>query len=306
MISIVIIGKNEAKNLPKLYCSLKNIEVDHEIIYVDSASSDNSVELSKKECNQVIEIEDSPQLCAAAGRNIGTNYAKNNWILYLDGDMELESEFIGFLNSKEFLTFDKNIAGFIGYYDYIYSDGTNDPNRLLQPKDKITDHFGGAVMLQKDVVLDAGNWNPSVVANEEIDLYIRIQSLAYSVFGLDKKFVKHIAKKESNIKTLISLFIPQNRRFYGFGQVLVSQYKSKTLMKFISKRLYPFIYLLLLLLCTVNIGFLFVLIVLFVYISFKKRWYYNLIYISEIIRGVAGVILYKEYIPKVKGYYEIS
>lgn len=304
MISIVIIGKNEANNLPKLFNSLKGIIIDKEIIYVDSASTDNSLEISKKESDLVIELEDSVQLCAAAGRNIGTKYSIYEWVLYLDGDMELESEFIKFINSREFLNFDKSITGFMGYYNYIYTDGTNDKNRLLQSPNKEVDHFGGAVILKKKIVLQVGNWNPSVVANEEIDLYIRIQSLGYKVFGLDKKMVKHIAKKESNLNTLISLFIPQNRRFYGFGEVLVSQYKSKTLTNFILKGLYPFVYLIVLLLSMFNTSFLFILIILFVYISFKKKWYYNFIYMSDIIRGIAGVILYKEYIPKVKNYYK--
>ena len=300
MISIVIIGKNEAKNLPNLYRSLENIQIKHEIIYVDSASNDESVDISIKYCDKIIELEDSNYLCAAAGRNVGTKYAEYGWILYLDGDMELENEFIEFLNNKEFKKYDKEIAGFIGYYNYIYNDGFNDNNRLLQPKNKVVDHFGGAVMLKKEIVLKAGNWNPSVVANEEIDLYIRIQSLGYKVFGIDKKFVKHIAKKESNIKTLVSLFIPQNKRFYGFGQVIVSQYKSKTLSRFILKRVYPFAYLLVIILSILHIPFLIVLGIMAINVTIKKRWYYNIIYISEIIRGIFGILQYKKYEPKVK------
>jgi hypothetical protein len=91
--------------------------------------------------------------------------------------MELEADFVTFLNAHEFEQFDGNIAGFIGYYRYIYNDGSESENRLLQPKNKIVSHFGGAVLLQKEILLQAGNWNPSVVANEEIDLYVRIQNL---------------------------------------------------------------------------------------------------------------------------------
>jgi len=300
MISIAIIGKNEAKNLSNLYKSLENIQIKHEIIYVDSASSDSSVDISTKYCDKVIVLEDSEYLCAAAGRSVGTKYAEYRWILYLDGDMELEDEFIEFLNNRKFEEYDKEIAGFIGYYNYVYNDGFNDKNRLIQPKNNVVDHFGGAVMLKKEIVLKSGNWNPSVAANEEIDLYIRMQSLGYKVFGVDKKFVNHIAKKESNIKTLISLFIPQNRRFYGFGQVLVSQYESKTLSKFFLKRIYPFVYLLVIMLSIIDVSFLMALGVLAIYVSIKKRWYYNLIYISEIVRGIFGIILYKKYEPKVK------
>lgn len=298
MISIVIIGKNEAKNLPKLYSSLEALSIEKELIYIDSASSDNSVNISKNYCDGVYEIEDSPYLCAAAGRYLGTQKAKYDWLLYLDGDMELEEEFREFLNSRSFLNYSADIAGFIGYYDYIYADETNDANRLLQVANQEVDHFGGAVMLKKSIVLQAANWNPSVVANEEIDLYMRIQALGYRVFGLDKKMVKHIAKKESNLKTLLSLFIPQNRRYYGFGQVLVSQYKHKTLLPFLVKRAYPLLFLLLLTLAPFFKGSLIALLLLMLFITIRKRWYYNLIYLSEIFRGVFGIFSYREYKPK--------
>ena len=36
------------------------------------------------------------------------------------------------------------------------------------------------------------------------------------------------------------------------------------------------------------------------YISISKKWYYNLIYISEILRGILGIIYFNEFIPKVK------
>lgn len=300
MISIVVIGRNESSNLKKLYESLSSINIKNEIIYVDSASKDNSVEISRQYCNKVIVLEDSKNLCAAAGRNVGTIYAKYSWIVYLDGDMELDNEFTEFLNSQKFLNYGENIKGFIGYYNYIYDDGRNDENRLLQAKNKIVDHFGGAVMLKKDIVLNAGNWNPSVVANEEFDLYVRIQKLGFYVYGLDIKMVDHIAKKISNYHTLLSLFYPMNRRFFGLGQSLVSQYKFGTLDLFIKKRPFPFLFLIIFLISFFNFEFIFLFLPLCIYISISKKWYYNLIYISEILRGILGIIYFNEFIPKVK------
>lgn len=300
MISIVVIGKNESSNLKKLYESLSDLCLENEIIYVDSASQDNSVLISRKYCNKVIVLEDSINLCASAGRNIGTLHAKYSWIVYLDGDMELDNEFIKFLNNKNFLNYEENIAGFIGYYNYIYNDGTNDENRLLQAKNKVVDHFGGAVMLRKDVTINSGNWNPSVVANEEFDLYVRIQKLGFYVYGLDKKMVNHTAKKISNYHTLLSLFYPTNRRFFGFGQSLVSQYKFGSLSLFIKKRPFPFLFLIIILISFFNFKFLILFLPLCIYISIVKKWYYNLIYISEIIRGILGIIYFKKFIPKVK------
>lgn len=298
MISIVIIGKNEADNLPNLYQSLCNVHLEKEILYIDSASTDNSVEISKKFCDKVCLIENSSQLCASAGRYVGTQEAQYDWILYLDGDMELETEFIDFLNSTDFLNYDSAIAGFIGYYTYLYNDLSSDTNRLLQPKNKIVPHFGGAVLLNKEVTLQAGNWNPSVIANEEIDLYVRIQNLGYSVFGLDKKMVKHIAKKVSNLDTLFELFWPKNNRYFGFGQVLVSQYKHQSLVKFIQIKPYSFVLLFLLIASFFLKTAIVLLSLFFIYVTLHKKWHYNLVYLSEIFRGFAGIFQYKKYEPK--------
>ena len=170
-LSVVVIGKNEAQNLPALFHSLEPIAAEHEILYVDSASTDDSVEIASAHADRVCELQDSPSLCAAAGRHVGTKEAKGIWVLYLDGDMELTSDFAAWINQMPEAGYGENIAGYIGYYTFVRSDGSQSKNRLHQPKGGKAGYFGGAVLLRRENVLGAGNWNPSVVANEEIDLY---------------------------------------------------------------------------------------------------------------------------------------
>ncbi|MDY0117893.1 MAG: hypothetical protein RBR59_09965, partial [Sulfurimonadaceae bacterium] len=196
-------------------------------------------------------------------------------------------------------TYSSDIGGFIGYYEYLYKDGSSDTNRLLQAPNTTVNHFGGAVMLKKEVVLQAGNWNPSVVANEEIDLYIKIKNLGVSVFGLDINFVKHHAKKISNLDMLQTLFYPKNRYFYGYGQVLVSQFLHKTLHNFILHKPYPFLYLLFFILLPFSFVAIFPLTILFLYIAFTKKWHYNILYISDILKGFIGIFTYKSFMPSI-------
>ncbi len=296
MISIVIIGKNESKNLPTLFESLNTIKIAQEIIYVDSSSTDNSVEIAKKYCDSIYKIEFDRYNSASAGRYVGTLEAKYSWILYLDGDMILKDDFIKFLNEKDFLNDSK--IGYIGYYKYIYSDGSVQENVMLQPKNNYVNHFGGAVFFNKEIVLKAGNWNPSIVGNEEIDLYARIQKQGYKVYGLGFDMVDHQAKKISNIETLKSLFLPMNRRFYGFGQVLASQKKFYNLLFFM--KIYPYTFLMFFSMILLFFGIWYPLIFLFFFVSWKKRYYYNILYLSDIIKGIFGFIVYKEYVPKYK------
>lgn len=299
-LSIVIIGKNEEKNLDNLFESLQSISAEHEIIYVDSASSDGSVSIALKYAHMICELEQSSQLCASAGRYVGTLQARGEWILYLDGDMTLVPEFAAWIDKNLQEVRDERLAGYIGRYTYLYENGSQNQNQLLHPKNGRVSHFGGAVLLNKDDVVKAGNWNPSVIANEEIDLYVRIQKSGKYVEAIDLEMVKHLATNQSKAEILISLFLPVNNRFYGFGQALKSQYIHHSLLTFIYCHPFPFIFwglLIVSLFCSVG---WFIFLAFAVYISLTKKPHYLIIYFTDLLRGIFGFLSYKKYEPRVK------
>ena len=299
-LSIVVIGKNEEKNLKDLFISLKEISVEYEIIYIDSASYDDSVSISLKYADIVCELEESTQLCASAGRYVGTLKAKGEWILYLDGDMTLSSEFSDWINQNICNKDLDKFSGYIGRYTYIYENEKECENRLTQVENGRVDHFGGAVLLKRKDVLKVGNWNPSVVANEEIDLYVRIQKSGKYVEAVDVEMVRHLAAEQSKVEILLSLFFPVNNRYFGFGQALKSQFIHNSFLSFIYYHPFPFIFWGLFLVSVFNNFGWFVFLAFIIYISIKKRPHYLLIYFTDLIRGVLGFISYQKYEPRVK------
>lgn len=80
-ISALIITKNEAHNLPSL---LENLAFAHEIIIVDSLSTDATEEIALK--NEKVRFFKHPFENYASQRNIALKYATNDWILFLDAD----------------------------------------------------------------------------------------------------------------------------------------------------------------------------------------------------------------------------
>ncbi len=300
-LTVLVVGKNESKNLERLYRSVEKITIPKNVIYVDSASEDKSVEISLQHCDSVFELERSKMLNASAGRYVGTLESRSDWILYLDGDMELEDEFIRYLNERGFGEYTDRMAGFIGYYTYVYDDGSIRENAILQPKNNPVPHFGGAVLLRRRVVLEAGNYNPSVFSNEEIDLYVRLQARGYHVFGLDARMVKHHTKKLSITSLLKMHLFPTNKRYYGFGQVVVSQFKSRTFLIFLRK--YPYPFLMFSLFVTAFIGVIInpvlvlPLLLFCLYVAAKKRFHYLALYFTDIIRGFFGLFRYRQYEP---------
>lgn len=90
LISLCMIVKNEAENLPRCLASAKPF-VD-EIIVVDTGSEDNTVEIAQSYGAKVTNFQWCDDFSAA--RNDSLSLASGNWILVLDGDEELivESE----------------------------------------------------------------------------------------------------------------------------------------------------------------------------------------------------------------------
>jgi glycosyltransferase involved in cell wall biosynthesis len=98
MISFIVIGKNEGSKLLTCINSIyKSIELcklsSYEIIFVDSNSSDNSIDLVSK-FNEVKIFKLTGKCNAALARNTGAFESKGEILFFIDGDMELYPSFL--------------------------------------------------------------------------------------------------------------------------------------------------------------------------------------------------------------------
>lgn len=102
MISFIVIGKNEEKNIARCinsiyeaweYCKERGKNFDFEIIYTDSDSTDKSIEIANAYA-KVKSFKIIGPSNAANGRNIGALQASGKWLFFLDGDMQLNPEFL--------------------------------------------------------------------------------------------------------------------------------------------------------------------------------------------------------------------
>ncbi len=89
-ISLILIAKNEEKNLPELINSIKNQKLNKnkfEVILVDWKSKDNTIKLCKKAKFRIIKQK---KLGVSNARNIGWKNAKNNIIFFIEADSFLD------------------------------------------------------------------------------------------------------------------------------------------------------------------------------------------------------------------------
>ncbi len=102
-LSICMMIKNEAANLPRCLDSLKLLrdQVESELIIVDTGSEDDSVQIAKKYTDKVYHHKWNNQFSEM--RNTSISYASGEWVMIVDADEELEPQtaLVEFLRSKE-------------------------------------------------------------------------------------------------------------------------------------------------------------------------------------------------------------
>lgn len=95
MLSVIILTFNSIRFIkPCLDSVFSQGHQDLEVIVVDNASQDSTLDFVKENYSQVILIENKENLGAAKARNQGIEIAQGQWILTLDSDVILEKNFL--------------------------------------------------------------------------------------------------------------------------------------------------------------------------------------------------------------------
>ncbi len=319
-LSIVVIGRNEARRLRALFSSLPTGE-SIEWIYVDSQSDDSSVKIALEQGAKVF-LVDRGSICGpGTGRYIGTREAKGRWILYLDGDMVLRTEFYTFLyRLKKVDNLPGDTVGFVGRTCNYYLDREGRVKAVrdcvVLPKSEMgkpekwgkpASYHGGAVLYLRDYVLRAGNWNPAVSQLEEIDLYSRVYEKGGLIRAVDLPMADHYTPYLNIVEKIKLNFLPvyQGKKLYGAGQVVAARWKEGSLLPFIRSYPYPFIVFSGL----VTAPFLFLLwpplplltnAAIAVWLGLRRKWYYYLVYLGNLLQIFRGLGHYRPFIPEYK------
>lgn len=240
MLSVVVIGKEAAALLPGCLDSIAGALADiaHEVLYVDAASTDASVEIALGRGARVFargELDNTP----AMGRYIGTLEAKGETLLFLDHDMRLQKGFVEAAlavmqgegnrapgtgrNPQQLEARDGHWAGATGIREDIFRKGGVETGRAANvfgcTEQREAPVFGGALLIEKEALLRAGGWDPDVPTYEEVELYARLRKHGARVVELPVPMILHIDEQRENRSLWRVLW---NRRRLGLGQALVA------------------------------------------------------------------------------------
>jgi len=192
-ISIVVIGRNEGQRLASCLESIRRVRgvAVHEVIYVDSASTDGSPELAAHHGATVLVVHPK-RPTAALGRNAGWSHAASDLILFLDGDTVLHPEFA--LAACDALAREPGIAAAWGHRREVHPEASVF-NRILDLDwiypPGLSEFCGGDVMMRREVLVETGGFDEMLIAGEEPELCRRIRALGHGILHIDRPMTGH-------------------------------------------------------------------------------------------------------------------
>lgn len=194
---IVVIGRNEGERLT--FCLKSAAASRCRVVYVDSGSTDDSVEIARQLGALVVELPASAPFTAARARNAGfaaltASDPEVELVQFVDGDCELDPEWIS--HAASHLTLNGRTAAVCGR--------RRERNRDASPYHRVIDlewdtpvgfaeEFGGDVMLRAEVFQAVGGYDSSLIAGEDPDLARRIRAAGWAVARLPHEMTLHDA-----------------------------------------------------------------------------------------------------------------
>jgi GT2 family glycosyltransferase len=195
-IGVVMIGRNEGERLRRCLESVSRTTIA--AVYVDSGSSDGSVELARTFGVDVVELDLSIPFCAARARNegfkklLGSN-AHLEFIQFIDGDCELIGDWLKVASAE--LERNPQLAIVAGYLHEkhpehsIYNRLGNLEWNFSKPGE--VESVGGIFMARKEAFEGVGGFDNSVSAGEEPELCSRLRKNGWKIFRLDHGMAWH-------------------------------------------------------------------------------------------------------------------
>lgn len=183
MISIIVVGRNEGWRLTKCLESIEYLsrgipEIAIEILYVDSDSTDDSIERAKEFVSVDI-YKLTGEVNSAIARNVGAENSKGEILFFVDGDMEVEAGFLEYVILHEV---EKNsiLTGHVDDYFYTGSGEyiKKSPRTYVGEVPSTTERLvatGGLMLVHRDLWRAVGGMRTKYKRSQDLDFCLRAQ-----------------------------------------------------------------------------------------------------------------------------------
>ncbi|MEM9139196.1 MAG: glycosyltransferase, partial [Pseudomonadota bacterium] len=194
-VGAVIIGRNEGARLIRCLASVGSAAC---MVYVDSGSTDGSVQAAREAGAEVVELDMDMPFTAARARNAGLARLREigafDYVQFIDGDCELQPGWIAL--ALAFLEEHPDVAVACGRRRERFPEASV-YNRLC-------DHewdtpvgeakaCGGDALMRMTALAAVGGYRDDLIAGEEPELCVRLRAAGWRVWRLDAEMTLHDA-----------------------------------------------------------------------------------------------------------------
>jgi GT2 family glycosyltransferase len=192
----VAIGRNEGERFKQCLLSLSMFD---RIVYVDSGSTDGSVEWAKTQGVDVVELNMNVGFTAARARNAGLARLRElapqlKYVQFIDGDCEMAQEWPR--HAIEFLEAHLQVCAVFGRRRERHPDHSI-YNRLCDHEWNVpigeVRSCGGDVMMRVTALERVGGYRDDFIAGEEPELCVRLRAAGSSIWRIDHEMTLHDA-----------------------------------------------------------------------------------------------------------------
>ncbi len=203
-ISIIVPTRNEEKNLPRLFQSLRQLNYPKdklELIIVDGGSTDQTVTLAK---NFGAKVLSNTRKIRGAGCKIGVAKAKGQLVAFTDADCVVPKnwlkDLLPFFNQKEVASVGgpnvtpKDDTPFAKAAGEVVTLLTRPGSRYGYQGHQVTEIYhnpGCNVLYLKKAILKVGNFNPRLLTCEDEELDFRLLQAGYRLLFTPQVVVDH-------------------------------------------------------------------------------------------------------------------
>jgi glycosyltransferase involved in cell wall biosynthesis len=196
-IGVVVIGRNEGPRLERCLVSL--VDSAEKVVYVDSGSTDDSVQMARKLGVEVVELDMTLPFTAARARNEGFARVQRllptmRYVQFVDGDCEVVDTWL--LQAQAFLDARPDVAVVCGrrrerfpqrsIYNFLCDHEWDTPIGEAKA-------CGGDALMRADAFAAVSGFRADLIAGEEPELCVRLRANGWKVWRLGEEMTLHDA-----------------------------------------------------------------------------------------------------------------
>jgi glycosyltransferase involved in cell wall biosynthesis len=195
--AVVVIGRNEGPRLER--CLLSLVGSAQQVVYVDSGSTDDSVQMARKLGVEVVELDMTIPFTAARARNEGFACAQRllpamRYVQFVDGDCEVVGTWLS--QAQAFLDARPDVAVVCGrrrerfpqrsIYNFLCDHEWDTPVGEAKA-------CGGDALMRADAFAAVSGYRADLIAGEEPELCVRLRASGWKVWRLGEEMTLHDA-----------------------------------------------------------------------------------------------------------------